>query len=431
MAASGFLRRAHESSGSERNTADMAADTISPPQFDTLPEELLIEVLQRLPLEDGGRCECVCKRWFNSISSPYFGRCYNRHRSSFPPRFALFFQRTSTANGAVPVNQSGVHLANDEEAHTIFNSPGFSFSFLPPPFSEPVRLVASSNGLVLCSTFKYFHKLYYVCNPLTMHWVALPPPPTRHNRVRVGFICNQDFDNGMTSLFKVVRIPEFENESQLHTSLKLEIFSSKTGEWTDDSVISWHKPVFGSTPLCNDPVVCNGMLHWRYVNQNHIFAFDPYKQANREFRTIDLPKESCKEASVHLVGESRGRLRYAEFHQGTFGVWELEDQSSGQWCSVHKFHQSEIVWEDPKIAIFTTQCFHLMHILAFHPLEGDFVFLVLPGHIIECNMRSRSLKSLYSLTNRTAELHHRIFPYVLPWWPVQFLKDDGNSLIRQ
>ncbi|KAF7136498.1 hypothetical protein RHSIM_Rhsim08G0238500 [Rhododendron simsii] len=111
MAASGFLRRAHESSGSEWNTAD---DTISPPQFDTLPEELLIEVLLRLPLEDPGRC------------------------------------------GA-------------------------------------------------------------------------------NSRVR--------------------------NESPLYTSLK--IFYSKTREWTDDSVISWHKPVFGSTSLCNDAVVCNGMLHWR------------------------------------------------------------------------------------------------------------------------------------------------------------------------
>lgn len=396
-----------------------------PPHMDRLTEELVIEVLQRLPLKDANRCKCVCKRWFNLISSPYFARCYNSHRFSFPPPFALFFQYENAYRWEVPVNLRGIQLANNAYNHPILNSSGFSLSFLPPSStSEPVHFLASSNGLVLCSTTVLYEKklklekvLYYVCNPLTMHWVALPPPPNCHKRVRIGFISTPDFDNGIISRFKVVRIPEFEKCTQLYTNLSLEIFSSETGEWTD-FVISWHEPVFSCFFLCDSAVVCNGMLHWINVYLDQIFAYDPNKTANyQEFRTILFPKEHCNKAYVHLFGESQGHLRYAEFHQGTFRVWELDDYSSGEWSLVHKFHKSEIVvGEDPRLAKFLTRDFILM--LAFHPIEGDVMFLYWSRHIIEFNMRSRSLKWLCSLAEQAASIHRTIFPYVLPWWPI-------------
>ncbi|KAG5537644.1 hypothetical protein RHGRI_024931 [Rhododendron griersonianum] len=400
-----------------------------PPHLDRLTEELVIEVLQRLPLKDANRCKCVCKRWLNSISSPYFARCYyNRHCFSFPPPFALFFQYTNTYRWAVPVNLKGIQSANNAYNHPVLNSSGFSFSFLPPSSSsssssqpsEPVRFLASSNGLVICSPTILYQKLYYVCNPLTMHWVALPPPPTCHKRVRIGFISTPDFDNGIISRFKVVRIPEFEKDSRLYTDLSLEIFSSETGEWTD-FVISWHKPVFGCFFLCDSAVVCNGMLHWRNVYLHDIFAYDPNKTANyQEFRTIPLPKECLNGALVHLFGESQGHLRYAEFHEGTFRVWELEEYSSGEWGLVHKFAQSElVVREDPNLPKFKTRnSRRFITMLAFHPIEGDVMFLDWHGRIFECNMRSRSLKWLCSLAERTASIHRTIFPYVLPWWPL-------------
>ncbi|KAI8544679.1 hypothetical protein RHMOL_Rhmol08G0314300 [Rhododendron molle] len=148
-----------------------------------------------------------------------------------------------------------------------------------------------------------------------MHWVALPPPPTCHKRVGIGFISTPDFDNGIISRFKVMRIPELEKCSRLYTDLSLEIFSSETGEWTD-FVISWHEPVFGCFFLCDSAVVCNGMLHWRHVYLNDIFAYDPNKTANyQEFRTILLPKERSNGDYVHLFGESQGHLRYAEFDE--------------------------------------------------------------------------------------------------------------------
>ncbi|KAF7136228.1 hypothetical protein RHSIM_Rhsim08G0237800 [Rhododendron simsii] len=414
-----------EDLGSSRSVRRRSSSLITslPPHFDRLTEELVIEALQRLPLNDANRCKCVCKRWFNSISSSYFARCYNRHRFSFPPPFALFFQYKNTYRWEVPVNLRGIQLANNGYNHPVLNSSGFSLSFLPPSSSssqpsDPVRFLASSNGLVLCSTTIVNQKLYYVCNPLTVHWVALPPPPTCHKRVGIGFISTPDFDNGIISRFKVMRIPELEKRSRLYTDLSLEIFSSETGEWTD-FVISWHEPVFSCFFLRDSAVVCNGMLHWRHVYLDHIFAYDPNKTANyQEFRTILIPKERWYGAIV-LFGESQGHLRYAEFDQGTFGVWELEDYSSGEWSLVHKFHQSEIVVrEDPRLAKFMTPNSDFIMMLAFHPTEGEVMFLYWRQNIIECNMRSRSLKWLCSLAEPTASIHDTIFPYVLPWWPI-------------
>ncbi|KAI8539488.1 hypothetical protein RHMOL_Rhmol09G0187300 [Rhododendron molle] len=118
---------------------------------------------------------------------------------------------------------------------------------------------------------------------------------------------------------------------------------------------------------------------WRHVYLNDIFAYDPNKTANYQgFRTIILPKERLHGAYVHLFEESQGHLRYAEFDEGTFRVCELKEYSSGEWGLVHKFPQSElVVREEPnKLAKFKTRNSHSsIMMLAFHPIEGDVMFL--------------------------------------------------------
>lgn len=55
---------------------------------------------------------------------------------------------------------------------------------------EPIVL-QTHNDLVFWCTSRDFQRDYYICNPYTMQWVALPPPATQcHENVRVEFICD-------------------------------------------------------------------------------------------------------------------------------------------------------------------------------------------------------------------------------------------------
>lgn len=69
---------------------------------------------------------------------------------------------------------------------------------------------------------------YYVINPISRQWTALPPMP-QLSRARVGFICWYDTALHKQLSYRVMRIPEFKGES---AEFGVEIFSSDTGKWT-------------------------------------------------------------------------------------------------------------------------------------------------------------------------------------------------------
>ncbi|KAH0976714.1 hypothetical protein GBA52_026433 [Prunus armeniaca] len=59
---------------------------------------------------------------------------------------------------------------------------------------EPV-VVGAYNDLVLCCASHWYQLHYYICNPYTTQWVALPPPPRRQQKVLVGLICDVPYYN--------------------------------------------------------------------------------------------------------------------------------------------------------------------------------------------------------------------------------------------
>lgn len=46
-----------------------------------LPEEMVAEILSRIPIKDIFHCRRVCKRWHNILSKPYYA---NMHPSKSP-----------------------------------------------------------------------------------------------------------------------------------------------------------------------------------------------------------------------------------------------------------------------------------------------------------------------------------------------------------
>ncbi|KAI5343628.1 hypothetical protein L3X38_011504 [Prunus dulcis] len=64
--------------------------------------------------------------------------------------------------------------------------------FIPNVYKDlKPGVVGTYDDLVLCCAAKCHQRDYYICNPYTQQWVALPPSPQCHKRVvAVGFICD-------------------------------------------------------------------------------------------------------------------------------------------------------------------------------------------------------------------------------------------------
>ncbi|KAK3161082.1 hypothetical protein QOZ80_1BG0071590 [Eleusine coracana subsp. coracana] len=116
--------------------------------------------------------------------------------------------------------------------------PGAGLAFLPPSTEDEeeamklsdedpgIVLLHSAAGLVLCCRGRSLTTRYYVCNPVTCQFVALPkhPPRSPVTDCRCGLLTVADG----TKSFQVT-IMHWPEDDQ--TFLKLSIFSSDTGQW--------------------------------------------------------------------------------------------------------------------------------------------------------------------------------------------------------
>ena len=169
------------------------------------------------------------------FTHPFFARCfvsYNNRRPIVghhhrPFTLLLQYKNRRTKNG---------HLLLPLEEEPYFKS----LPYIPPMYQEQrhseFNIQASCHDLFLCSASALVSDhntpfFYYVINPITGQWTALPPLPDQYTasvvrRPRIGFICNS-CDNILLHhhqqqlSFRVMLIPEFEGVS---TEFKVYIF---------------------------------------------------------------------------------------------------------------------------------------------------------------------------------------------------------------
>ena len=401
----------------------------SEPEINKLPDDMLFEILSRLPCRLALQCKSISKRWYSLISDPSFIRGFcHRHRKYSDP-FALLLRYRENIL-FVPSENSDLYLG------------GFDFlNFLPcierPRKKFPYRIEAAFNDLLLvCRDVQLMHSVpcfteYYICNPLTKQWLMLPSRST--TIVLVGFICEPYSDKELAIgnyRYKVVRwiCPSPESNT---SELQMEIFSSETGEWSDFVVSlprGWRFnrtdtgecssfPTLGFTDNINSimeracVVACNGMLHWLHRNKKDKMikgvVFDPFNENPEQcFGYIDPPIEFLRDGDDHFsFGVFQGRLRIFQsaFHAFEFSnelaeldcfcVWELEDYSNaGTWCMKHKVYFKDMDSEPPDLIRRVRKYFWKVQFLAFHPKDGEIVFLRFSNYIVLCNMRTMVLK---------------------------------------
>jgi hypothetical protein len=301
-----------------------------------LPDELIVEILARLPVKSLCRCKCVSRAWRTLISDP-------DHRGRFAQTLSgLFFSRPSGHRPPWPRGFVGLPTSAPPGVDT-------ALSFLPPSCGD-MDLLDSCKGLLLlrCEDTRERPSpppFYVVCNPATGEWVALPQ--SRHTQGLYGppDTCSValGFDPAVSTNFHVFQLVQ---ECYFHNDLifvvAVEIYSSETGRWVfkenNDLWVDWDIRFSGQMTFFS------GFLHFCNVSNAAVISVDTEVQA---WRISHVPhnvsygglssmstRHDRSYGRSSTISHSQGRLLYVYdngWQDHDLSIYVLEDQDSKEW----------------------------------------------------------------------------------------------------
>ena len=138
----------------------MKMASVSSDATDKLTDDIIAEILSRMPYKSTCCCKCVCTRWRDLISHPYY------HKEMSQSLIGFFYESygpSMLSSCFTNVSGKGDPLVDP------------SLSFLPR--FEMLSIKDCCNGLLLCSFSRQNDTEksdYVVCNPATEKWVVVP-----------------------------------------------------------------------------------------------------------------------------------------------------------------------------------------------------------------------------------------------------------------
>ncbi|CAM0909042.1 unnamed protein product [Alopecurus aequalis] len=303
-----------------------------------LTDDILLEILPRVPAKSLCRCRCVSKHWRSLID----------HRKKLPPTLAGFFYTTTSTN-SVPeetVRQPPVLLATVPGSLRPLVST--SLAFLPT--HQRLDLLDCCSGLLLCRWYGVSTQIaelpYLVCNPATEKWVALPASIHGYHvtTTRLGF------DPAHSSHFHVFEL--FYDQRCLSPDYRgctgVAVYSSDTGGWVHNKF----KRQPSDLPRCysQETVFLNSRLHFHVTGYDGFYPTKGLAAVDTQAETwtsIGVPGNAILDSFIQC---SRGRLHYIMFCKNEEGrarlrVYVLDNYESQGWTPKHDASASYILIE--------------------------------------------------------------------------------------
>ncbi|XLR52002.1 hypothetical protein HN51_002728 [Arachis hypogaea] len=286
---------------------------VSLPPLPFIPDELIEEILSRLPVRSLLQFRCVCKSWMSLISDPYFVK---KHLQLSAQSTNLTRHRIILTDTTAEFHLKSCPLTS------LFHNPSTICEDLNYPVKNKFRhdgIVGSCNGL-LCFAVKGDSVLLW--NPSTR--VSKKSPPLCNNW-RPG--CFTNFGLGYDQKnddYKVVAVFCDPNVFFAETNVKVYSMASK----------SWRKIQdfpHGVTPYQNSGKFVSGTLNWdaNYAvgNSNSslwiIVSLDLHKETYNEILPPHYEKEEC---STPSLGTLKGCLcMNYDYKKSYFVLWLMKD----------------------------------------------------------------------------------------------------------
>ncbi|KAI8558426.1 hypothetical protein RHMOL_Rhmol04G0092300 [Rhododendron molle] len=290
---------------------------------DYIPDELLIEILARLPVASLLRFQSVCKSWYSLITNP-----------GFVTKHLIQSIADGKRNGdkllvrLYDINKARYLLLNDDDK---FGGEYLEFEF---PFKIPVayfRVVGRCNGL-LCVAGDYFtdKAQIMIWNPSTRKSVTLPMAP----KPQGPHMCVYGFGSHPTTHeYEVIRI-QYEiiemGEYEFKLPPKVEIYTRGTRSWRG---ISSAVPSYRIVNYMWCQAFVDGAVHWVAYEtcvgggvRNLIMLFNMASETFCEFKLPPtLAYQPPPSLSIKKFGQSLAVLCSGPRDAGGCCIWVMKE----------------------------------------------------------------------------------------------------------
>ncbi|CAN8255654.1 unnamed protein product [Cochlearia groenlandica] len=330
------------------------------------PDEVILQILARLPLKSLFRFKSVCKTWHILTSDRYFTALFNE----ISARDQMLVAEVSDSSDSKPNLICVDNLRGVSE---------LSLDFI----RDRVRIRASCNGLLCCCSIPE-KGVYYVCNPFTREFKRLPKSRERTvtrfypdgEATLVGLACDLAKEKYYVAMAGYHRSFGQRPDGSSFVCL---VFDSETNKWRK-FVSSALRDCSFTHMSKNQVVFVNGMIHWLLCGMRYILALDVDHDA---WRKISLPDEIRFGGNRVYLLECDGFLSVVQLSDGWMKIWKMREYENESWSVVDNISLRCIKGLVPGI-------FPICQ-------TGEYVFLATHKQVLVYQRRSKLWKEMFSV----------------------------------
>ncbi|XP_076946367.1 F-box protein At3g07870-like [Bidens hawaiensis] len=294
--------------------------------MEDLPENVMFDILSRLPVKTIIHCRGVCKKWWNLVSDSYF---INLHLSRSPT--ALMFHHDSENDSPRGYYKQGilkwVSIEDEPAHHHLHNDPVMNLDLnLAAIFqNSQIHIVGSVNGLLCLWQCGRFHDDTYICNPISREYMTLP----RQQYYTEGHaIIVYGFGVGLqTKEYKVIRtfqgnIPPDSSSTSRPSILEAEVYTLGMGQWRSlGHVPYWLQGWEGS--------FLDGRVHWIIYDKDSPQKICTFDFDNEKFELFPSPPFEAINDEHQVHGQTleilKGCLCVVDIYDSRFTLWVMKE----------------------------------------------------------------------------------------------------------
>ncbi|XBI76975.1 hypothetical protein VPH35_070147 [Triticum aestivum] len=357
-----------------------------------LTDDLILEILSRLPARSLHRFKCVSVSWRDLIVDP--ANC-----KKLPQTLAGFLYMTVNSSGC------GHHFASISGD----GAAPFDPSLQPNKYMDMVQVDACNGLLLYCGcNEKLLSPLdwpdhdfrFVVCNPLTGRWVELPPTPQVAENNRYSCTAGLAFDPADSSHFNVLHFEQAFYEAYV---TGVNIYSSRARSWTrrDSGMVDKVAPFFRGKCVSVDRMM---YVIGSMMDINNEWVLMGVDMEGKVWKTIRVPYGQ----RFATIGVSQGCLHYA-----AASVVDNNNRTVSQialWCLKDRDSKEFVLKDTANINKLMSMTGKKYMVDVIHP-DCDTIFLISYGGdtLAAYDMRHKKVGCILNLEKGHP---YRFLPYV-------------------
>ncbi|PHT98108.1 hypothetical protein BC332_32965 [Capsicum chinense] len=300
-------------------------------------EDILTNILSRLPVRSLLRFKCVAKFWKTLVDDPYFRMKHLNHTKNDKNFQKFLFYQLSPMKDIFSIHSCSLSSAQVEDVRKL------DFPSNVEPRCCQVYCCCDGLAIIRVDESNDESHILLLWNPSTEESIVLPTPEFSVE----GYCClGMSFDSNSDD-YKILKIPQYGNERR---NVYGEILALKSGSWRK---IDEHPGVIFNMLYVMHSLACiHGAFHWVGFSRNYFVV--SLNISYEEYGEIPLPDGICLRDSTDIgISELEGMLcaySNAYLHGNhPFKLWVMKDYGLKEsWIALFSIANPYISMPMPK-----------------------------------------------------------------------------------